>query len=126
MNDSLLLIDMTSELGLEFNRESIRLINDNINLGEIEYKIYKDDFVYIEIKYRSRIWEISSIFDAIYQSELTLNIVDSIIDTVKVPFRSAAFVFQTKSDMKTYICKIHTISYDSKYVTIKFIVSIEK
>lgn len=45
MDDSLLLIDMTSELGLEFNRESIRLINDNINLGEIEYKIYKDDFV---------------------------------------------------------------------------------
>ena len=37
MNDSLILIYMVSESGLEFNRESIRLINDNINLGQIEY-----------------------------------------------------------------------------------------
>ena len=34
MNDSLLLIDITSELGLEF-KESIRLINEYINLEEI-------------------------------------------------------------------------------------------
>ena len=69
MNDSLILIDVASELGLGFNRESIRLINDNINLGQIKYKIYKeDDFVYIEIKYSSRKIEISSIFDIIYQN----------------------------------------------------------
>ena len=127
MNDSLILIDIASELGLGFNRESIRLINDNINLGQIKYKIYKeDDFVYIEIKYSSRKIEISSIFDIIYQSELTLDIVDSINDTIKVPFRpfrSAAFVFQTNPNMKTFICKIHTISYDSEYATIKFIAS---
>lgn len=41
MNDSLILIDVASELVLKFNRESIRLINDNINLGEIyNCKIY--------------------------------------------------------------------------------------
>ena len=41
MNYSLILIDMVSELVLEFNRESIRLINDNINFGEIyNCKIY--------------------------------------------------------------------------------------
>ena len=105
-------------------------------MGQIKYKIYKeDDFVYIEIKYSSRKIEISSIFDIIYQSELTLDIyqieltldiVDSINDTIKVPFvpfRSAAFVFQTNPNMKTFICKIHTISYDSEYATIKFIAS---
>ena len=86
MNDSFLLIDITSELWFEF-KESIRLINEYINLGEIEYKIYKeDDFVYIEIKYSSRKLEISSIFDSIYKSELTRNIVDPIIDNIKVPY----------------------------------------
>ena len=41
MNYSLILIDMVSELVLEFNRESIRLINYNINFGEIyNCKIY--------------------------------------------------------------------------------------
>ena len=123
MNDSFLLIDITSELWFEF-KESIRLINEYINLGEIEYKIYKEDnFAYIEIKYSSRKLEISSIFDSIYKSELTINIVDSINDTIKVPFRSAAFVFQTNPNRKTFICKIHTISYDSEYATIKFIES---
>lgn len=127
MNDSLLLIDITSELGFEF-KESIILINEYTNLGEIEYKIYKEDnFVYIEIKYSSRKLEISSIFDNIYKSELTLNIVDSIIDTVKVPkvpFSSTVFVFQ--SNNKTYICKIHTIFCTLKYTTVKFITSLEK
>lgn len=46
MNDSLLLIDITSELGFEF-KESIRLINEYTNLGEIEYKIYKKTILYI-------------------------------------------------------------------------------
>ena len=127
MNDSLLLIDITSELGFEF-KESIRLINEYINLGEIEYKIYKeDDFVYIEIKYSSRKLEISSIFDSIYKSELTRNIVDPIIDNIKVPyipFSSTVFVFQ--SNNKAYICKIHSIFCTSKYTTVKFITSLEK
>ena len=127
MNDSFLLIDITSELWFEF-KESIRLINEYINLGEIEYKIYKeDDFVYIEIKYSSRKIEISSIFDNIYQSELTINITDSINNIIKVPkvhFSSTVFVFQ--SNNKTYICKIHTIFCTSKYTTVKFITSLEK
>lgn len=127
MNDSLLLIDITSELGLEF-KESIRLINEYINLEEIEYKIYKeDDFAYIEIKYSSRKLEIYSIFDSIYKSELTRNIVDTIIDNIKVPyipFSSTVFVFQ--SNNKTYICKIHTIFCTLKYTTVKFITSLEK
>ena len=41
INHYLILIDMVFELVLEFNRESIRLINDNINFGEIyNCKIY--------------------------------------------------------------------------------------
>ena len=127
MNDSLLLIDITSELGFEF-KESMRLINEYINLGEIEYKIYKeDDFAYIEIKYSSRKIEISSIFDNIYQSELTINITDSINNIIKVPkvhFSSTVFVFQ--SNNKTYIRKIHSIFCTSKYTTVKFITSLEK
>ena len=37
MNDSLLLIDITSELGL-YLKDSISLFNEYINSGEIKYK----------------------------------------------------------------------------------------
>lgn len=126
MNDSLLLIDITSELGL-YLKESISLFNEYINSGEIKYKNYKiDDFVYIDIIYSSEKIEISSIFYSIFKSELTLDNVDSktLFHIPYIPYHSAVFVFQLNN--KEYITKIHTISCTSKYVTVKFITSIEK
>ena len=126
MNDSLFLIDITSELGL-YLKDSISLFNDYINSGEIKYKIYKiDNFVYIDIIYSSEKIEISSIFYSIFESELTLDNVDSktLFHIPYIPYRSAIFVFQLNN--KEYITTIHTISCTSKYVTVKFIVNLEK
>ena len=95
MNDSLLLIDITSELGL-YLKESISLFNEYINSGEIKYKNYKiDDFVYIDIIYSSEKIEISSIFYSIFESELTLDNVDSktLFHIPYIPYHSAVFVF---------------------------------
>lgn len=126
MNDSLILIDIVSELGL-YLKESISLFNEYINSGEIKYKNYKiDDFVYIDIIYSSEKIEISSIFYSIFKSELTLDNVDSktLFHIPYIPYHSAVFVFQLNN--KEYITKIHTISCISKYVTVKFIINLEK
>ena len=126
MNNSLLLIDITSELGL-YLKDSISLFNEYINPGEIKYKNYKiDDFVYIDIIYSSEKIEISSIFYSIYKSELTLDNVDSktLFHIPYITYSSAVFIFQLNN--KEYITTIHTISCTSKYVTVKFIVNLEK